>query len=63
MTSAREGNYVVEEVRADGSLVVMDVETWEEERQQPNARDATEHEWQGFLAEHGRHMQPPDGEG
>ncbi len=26
-------------------------------------RRATEREWQDFLAEHGSHMQPPDGEG
>lgn len=26
-------------------------------------REATQREWLDFLAEHGSHMQPPDGEG
>lgn len=41
MTGDREGEFIVEEVRQDGSLVVVGVEIWEAERERPandNAR-------------------------
>jgi len=61
MSGDRNGQFVIEEERPDGSLVLVPVAVWEKE--QRTGRRATEQEWPDFLAEHRSHMQPPDGEG
>jgi hypothetical protein len=56
------GDYVVDEQLPDGRLII---------RPQPYpsvipdrpGRPLTQHEFDQFLAEHGPHMLPPDGEG
>ena len=63
MSGDHAGEFVVEEERSDGSLILVPVAIWEAERQRTGVRDATDQEWQGFLTEHAPHMQPPDGEG
>ena len=69
LSGDRVGEYRIEEERPDGRLVLVpEAEdayprvTWAEMRD-PAARDLTPEEWDAFLAEHGPHMPPPDGEG
>lgn len=63
------GEYLVEDRRPDGRLVLVpEVDDgrpavkWTDMRD-PAARDLSAEEWKAFLAEHGPHMLPPDGEG
>jgi hypothetical protein len=59
-----EGEYVVEDRRPDGRLVLVpDTISWDDVLARHGERHATHAEWQAFLAEYGPHMQPPDGEG
>lgn len=69
LSGAINGEYVVEEQRADGSLVLAPdgdaypTVFWPEMLERSGACELTEEEWQDFLAEYGPHMLPPDGEG
>jgi len=63
------GEYVVEDRRPDGRLVLVPNSEdlyprvkWADMKD-PAARDMTPEELDAFMAEHGPHMQPPDGEG
>ena len=57
------GEYVVEDQRPDGRLVLAPDTSTAAIRARGESRRLTESEWQDFLAEHGPHMLPPDGEG
>ena len=63
LSGDRVGEYVVTDERPDGSLTLMPDTSWKAIKERSGARDATKEEWQDFLAEHGSHMLPPDGEG
>lgn len=57
------GDYVVEDRRPDGRLILVPDTSAEALRARGASRSLTEREWQGFLAEYGPHMLPPDDEG
>jgi hypothetical protein len=57
------GEYVVEDKRPDGRLVLAPDTSWKAILARSGGRDLTEQEWKDFLSEHGPHMLPPDGEG
>jgi hypothetical protein len=63
LSGDRAGLYVVREERPDGELRLVPDTSWDARLARSGARHATAEEWQAFLAEHGPHMQPPDGEG
>jgi hypothetical protein len=64
LSGDRAGEYVVTtEERPDGSLTLVPDTSWKAIRERSGAREATKEEWEDFLAEHGPHMLPPDGEG
>jgi hypothetical protein len=58
-----EGEYVVTDQRPGGELTLAPDTSASAIRKRGGSRRLTAAEWQGFLAEHGPHMQPPDGEG
>ena len=59
------GDYVVEDRRPDGRLVLVRVRDTSIAaiRRRQGTRAMTPEESVAFWAEHGPHMQPPDGEG
>jgi hypothetical protein len=57
------GEYVVEDRRPDGRLVLAPDTSWKAILARSGARELTEQEWKDFLSEHEPHMLPPDGEG
>jgi hypothetical protein len=59
----RAGEYVVAEEREDGSLTLVPDPSWKAIQARSGAREASDEEWQGFIAEHGDHLLPPDDEG
>jgi len=63
LSGDRAGDYVVAEERPDGSITLVPDTSWKAIKERSGARDATKEEWESFLAEHGSHMLPPDGEG
>jgi len=63
LSGDRDGEYVITDERPDGSLTLVPDTSWKAIRERSGAREATKEEWEGFMAEHGSHMLPPDGEG
>lgn len=63
LSGDRDGEYVITDERPDGSLTLVPDTSWAAIKERSGAREATEQEWESFLAEHGPHMLPPDGEG
>lgn len=63
LSGDRAGDYVVTDERPDGSITLAPDTSWKAIKERSGARDATKEEWESFLAEHGSHMLPPDGEG
>lgn len=63
LSGGRAGEYVIEEERPDGRLVIAPDTSWGAVRARGGGTELTEQQWEKFLAEHGPHMQPPDGEG
>ena len=57
------GEYVVEDRRPDGRLVLVPDTSVAAIRARGGARRLTPQEWQDFRAEYGPHMLPPDDEG
>ncbi len=57
------GDYVVEDRRPDGRLILVPDTSAEAIRARGSSRSLTEREWKRFLAEYGPHMLPPDDEG
>ncbi len=57
------GEYVIEEERPDGRLVLVRDTSITAIRRQLGTRAMTPSEFERFMAEHEPHMQPPDGEG
>lgn len=57
------GEYVVEDRRPDGRLLLAPDTSWEAILRRGGGRELSDEEYQAFLAEHGPHMLPPDGEG
>ena len=57
------GDYVVEDHQPDGRLILVPDTSAEAIRARGYSRSLTEREWQGFLAEYGPHMLPPEDEG
>jgi hypothetical protein len=57
------GDYVVEDKRPDGRLVLVRDTSIAAIRRRLGTRAMTPEEFEQFMAEHGPHMQPPDGEG
>jgi hypothetical protein len=57
------GEYVVEDRRPDGRLILAPDTSWEAIRRRGGGRELTDEEHHAFLAEHGSHMLPPDNEG
>jgi hypothetical protein len=60
-----EGDFVVTEERGkDEFVIVREPEpSLKALRERSGARELTDEEWKDFIAEHGPHMLPPDGEG
>jgi hypothetical protein len=58
-----KGRYVVADKQPDGELRLVPDTSIKVIRKRLDTRRLTAEEWQDFLAEHGPHMQPPDGEG
>ncbi|HSZ69984.1 MAG TPA: hypothetical protein VK756_06460 [Solirubrobacteraceae bacterium] len=58
-----KGEYVITDQRPDGELTLVPDASWKAILARNGERPATDAEWQDFIAEHGPHMQPPDGEG
>jgi hypothetical protein len=63
LSGDRAGEYVVTEERPDGTLTLVPDTSWKAIKERSGAHDATEQEWEGFLAEHGSSMLRPDDEG
>ncbi len=63
LSGDRTGEYVIEEERPDGRLVLVRDTSIAAIRKQLGTRAMTSAEFERFMAEHGPHMQPPDGEG
>lgn len=63
LSGDRDGKYVITDERPDGSLTLVPDTSWKAIKERSGAREATKEEWEGFMAEHGSHMLPPDGEG
>ncbi len=57
------GEYVVEEERPDGRLVLMPDVSWTAIRERMGAGEPTPDESAEFWREYGSHMLPPDSEG
>ena len=57
------GDYVITDQRPDGELRLMPDTSIAAIRGQLGTRAMTSAEYEEFMAEHGPHMQPPDGEG
>jgi hypothetical protein len=57
------GEYLVEEKRPDGRLVLVRDTSIAAIRRRQGTRAMTPEESADFWREHGPHMQPPDGEG
>jgi len=60
---AAPAGYVIEERRDDGRIVLRPETTVERMHRVNGSRPATDAEFGEFMAEHGQHMLPPDGEG
>jgi hypothetical protein len=58
-----DGEYLVEEKRPDGRLVLVRDTSIAAIRMRQGTRAMTPEESADFWREHGPHMQPPDGEG
>lgn len=63
LSGDRAGEYVIEEERPDGRLVLVRDTGITAIRRRQGTRAMTAEEFKRFMAEHGPHMQPPDGEG
>ena len=63
LSSDIKGRYVVAGEQPDGELRLVPDTSITAIHKRPGTRRLTEDEWQDFLAEHGPHLQPPDGEG
>jgi hypothetical protein len=57
------GEYVVEDQRPDGRLVLAPDTSAAAIRTRGGSRSLTAGEWEDFLTQHGPHMLPADGEG
>lgn len=60
-----QGDFVVTEERgANEFVIVREPEpSWKEVQSRAGAREMAPEEFEAFMAEHGSHMLPPDGEG
>ena len=63
LSGDRAGEYVIEEERPDGRLVLVRDTGITAIRKRQGTRAMTAEESAAFWREHGPHMQPPDGEG
>jgi len=63
LSGDRAGEYVIEEERPDGRLVLIRDTSIAAIRRRGGSRAMTPEEFEQFMAEHGPHMGPPDGEG
>ena len=63
LSGDRAGEYVIEEERPDGRLVLARDTSVAAIRRRGGSRAMTPAESAAFWREHGPHMQPPDGEG
>lgn len=57
------GDYVIQEERSDGTLLLAPDTSAAAIRRRLGVRQATPAELDAFMAEHGRSMLPPDDEG
>ena len=63
LSGDRAGEYVIEEERPDGRLVLVRDTSVAAIRRRQGTRALTAEEFKKFMAEYGPLMQPPDGEG
>jgi hypothetical protein len=65
VSGSLEGDFVVTEERGkDEFVIVREPEpSLKALRERSGAKELTDEEWKDFIAEHGPHMLPPDGEG
>jgi hypothetical protein len=63
LSGDRAGEYLIEEERPDGRLVLVRDTSIASIRRRQGTRAMTPEESAEFWHEHGPHMQPPDGEG
>jgi hypothetical protein len=60
-----KGDFVATEERGEGKFVIVrePEPTLAALRERDRSRELTDEEWHDFIAEHGPHMLPADGEG
>jgi hypothetical protein len=63
LSGGRSGEYVITEERPGGKLTLVPDTSWEARLARHGERHMTLEEFDAFMAEHGPHMGPPDGEG
>ena len=63
LSGDRAGDYVIEEERPDGRILLAPDTSWKAILARGEGREMTAEESAAFWTEHGPHMQPPDGEG
>lgn len=63
LSGAVNGDYVITDQRPDGELRLIPDTSIAAIRRRLGTRAMTPEEFEEFMAEHGPHMQPPDGEG
>lgn len=63
LSGDRAGEYLIEEERPDGRLVLVRDTSIAAIRRRQGSRALSPAEFTRFMAEHGPHMAPPDGEG
>ena len=59
----RAGEYVIEEERPDGRILLAPDTSWKAIRERMGAREPTPEQSAEFWRKYGPLMQPPDGEG
>ena len=63
LSGGRSGEYVITDERPGGKLTLVPDTSWEARLARHGERHMTPEEFDAFMAEHGPHMGPPDGEG
>ena len=58
LSGGRGGEYVIEEERPDGRILLAPDTSWKAILARGGGRELTEQEWQDFLTEYGPLMQP-----
>lgn len=57
------GEYIVKDKGPGGEITLVPDTSWKAILARGGSQELTPQQWEDFLAEHGPHMLPPDGEG